>query len=251
MHAVLPKNRTGGGVQLPEHFQKRVLCRISDPFVLDQLRIVVEHGIVEQIAVRLLRKIQLRPVKHPAIHIDLLHRHLILRQRPRLVRTDHRDTAQALHCLQILDDRIFLRHLLRSKCLHDRDDGAQRFRDRCHGESHRKHHRIQKRHLPIPAEREHDHADCHDQHRQPAAELIQTLLQGRLSLLRLVHQSRDLSELRVHPGVRHQHLRTPVRDKTSRIHHVGAVRQRRRSLKHRVGLVDVQRFARQRAFIDL
>ena len=47
--------------------------------------------------------------------IIILDRHLILRKRSRLIRTDNRYTSQTFHCLQLTYDCMFLCHLLRTE----------------------------------------------------------------------------------------------------------------------------------------
>ena len=83
------------------------------------------------------------------IQINLLHGHFVLCKRARLIRTDHRHTAQTLHRLQIFDDRMLPRHFLGSHRLHDCHDRAEGFRNRRNCKRDRKHHRVQKRHIPV------------------------------------------------------------------------------------------------------
>ena len=65
---------------------------------------------------------------------DLLDGHLVLRQRPGLVRANHRRGAERLHRRQPLHDRSLPRHPLHAEGEHHREHRGQPLRDRGDGE---------------------------------------------------------------------------------------------------------------------
>ena len=155
----------------------------------------------EQHALHRIGQLQLFLGNHLSIRIQRLRRHFVLRQRAGFVRANDGHAAQALYRLQILDDGILPRHLLRSHGEHNRDDGRQRFRNGRHGERHSKHQRIQNSHAGAEyGQSKHARTDDENANRQLRAECVQALLQRCFALLSLVHQCRNLAQLRVHAG---------------------------------------------------
>ena len=98
---------------------------------------------------KLFVQIQFFRTERISVNVNLLDRHLILGQGSCLIGTDNRDAPQTLYRLQLLDDGVFLCHLLRSHGLHDGYDGTECLRNRRHGQRHGKHQRVENRHFPV------------------------------------------------------------------------------------------------------
>ena len=234
------------------HLQQTVFCRIShSASVFLQIRIVSQNRRIQEISVKLSPDIHLFRADHLSVDVDLLHSHAVLCQSAGLIGADHRHASQALHGFQFFDDGVFFHHPLSTHSLDNRHYGTERFRNRGNRQRHCEHQRIQNRHIPVHAQEKYHNTDGNNDNCQFLAEIIQTHLKRRLFRLGIVHQVGDRTDLCIHAGARHQHIRAPVRDQTSGEDHVGAVCQRLLSFQHLVGLIHIGRLAGQRTFIDL
>ena len=135
--------------------------------------------------------------------------------------------------------------------MHYGHNGAQCLRDRSNSQCHCKHHRVQQRHPAIDTQAEYDSTYEHDQYGKSAAELVQAFLQRCLALFGCIHQSCNLTQLRLHAGSSHQHLGASVGNQTSGIDHICPVSKRHITLYNGICFLYVGRLACQRAFIDL
>ena len=157
-------------------------------------------------------------------------RHPVLRQRSRLIRTDHIGAAQSLHRCQPAHNGICLRHTGDTQRQNQRNNGRQPFRNRRDSKRDRDHEHLQncaqvsfRSHHHI--ENKDENADENDHHRQLFAKLVQLLLQRRLTVLRLVQNTGDLSHFRPHACVRYQKPASPIGDAASHESHIFAVTQ--------------------------
>ena len=240
---------------MARRFNQRVFGGVADAFAIHNAGVVVEDHAVEQLAVRAVGKVKLLLADALAVNENLLHRHFVLCKGARFIGADNRHTAQALHRLQILDNGVFLCHFLRAQRLHNGDDGAERLGNSGDGERHGVHQRVNNR-LALPVmlphgQHKHQHADDHDDHRKPAREFVEALLQRRLFILGCIHQGGDLADFGIHGGFGNHHHRPAVGHQTAGKDHVGAVAQRHLAADSLLGFVDVKRLARQGALIDL
>ena len=159
--------------------------------------------------------------------IELLHRHLVLRQCAGLIGTNHRYAAQAFHCLELADDGVFPGHLLCAEGKHNGHNGGKclrngRYRQR-HGKEERIHHVFMAQKY---ADGKQHCTDDQNTNGQLPAELIQAHLQRGFLLLGALEQSGNLAHLRIHPGTSNQELCTAIGDKAAGKHHVLPVAQR-------------------------
>ena len=69
----------------------------------------------------------------PARGDDHAHRHLVLRERARFIRGDHRGGAERLHCGQVPDDGVPPRHTLHADREHGCHNGGKTFGNRRDG----------------------------------------------------------------------------------------------------------------------
>ena len=76
----------------------------------------------EQQALGIVGQFQILAVAELAIGIDLFYGHAVLGEGTGLIRTDDRDSTQAFHRLEFLDDGILLGHLLGSDGQYNGDD---------------------------------------------------------------------------------------------------------------------------------
>ncbi len=221
--------------------------------------LVEQHRVVERTAVR--AQVALGPVAAAGdvdlarAGDDLLDRHLVLRQRPGLVRADHRRRPERLDRGQLLHDRPLLRHPLHAERQHHRQHGRQPLRHRGHRQRHPdEQHRDEIRRRPdVGGEQDRADHDGRDRdHRDPehAADPVDLPLQRRHLRLRPPEQTRDGAHLRRHPGRGHDRPAAAAHDRGAAEHHVHAVaqpdrlRDRADVLQHRLAL------ARQRGLGD-
>ena len=151
--------------------------------------------------------------------------HFVLGEGARLVRTDHRHRPQGLHRLELLHDGVLLGHLLGAHGLDDGDNGAEGLGDGGHRQGHGEHEGVQdglgaEPSRVVQGQGEHAHADDEDDHGQPAAELVQALLERSLAPLGLVHQGGHLSQLGVHAGAGDHHQGPAIGDQRAGEHQV-------------------------------
>ena len=189
--------------------------RLSPP-VMDQLRVAAQrpHG-----------QGQL-PVGRPGGPY-LGHRHFVLGQSARLVRTDDPRAAQSLHRRQLFDDGIAPRHAGHPQRQHDGDHRGQSLRNGGHRQRDRGHE-----HLQHGIVEEHPHAEHHPAHAQAhkgqgAGHLRHLFLEGRLPL-GLSHQHPgDAPHLGIHSGGGDHGCSPPGGDHRGREHHIAPVGHRR------------------------
>ena len=185
------------------------------------------------------------------MYIIIFYRHLILRQRTCFIRTDHRDTSQTFHRLQLAYDSVFSGHFLRPEGKHDGDDRTQRLRNSRNSQCYGKQERISYRLSPQNADTEQYPAKHEYQYRQLFPEVIKIHLQRCPLFFRRAEQRCDLSYFCFHSDRSNQELPTPVSNETSRIHHAETIAKRRLAFNSPAVLVHPQAFSCKRAFIHL
>ena len=104
------------------------------------------------------------------------HRHLILRERPRLVGADRINTTERLDGKQTFHDCIFLRHSVHTERKQDCHDGGQSFGYRRDGQTDRCHEERQRLTALQESDRENNGADNEKENTENLAEAIQILL---------------------------------------------------------------------------
>ena len=165
---------------------QRELRRIPDlrPFRVGG--VVAEDAAQKQHA--FLRIFQVDPFRRDPdpVYIIVFHRHPVLGQSSRLIGTDDRHTAQPFHCLQLPDDGMLFRHLLRPEGKHDGHDRAQCFRDRRYRKGYSEQKGVSRVSAPHHLDSEQNAAEDQDEDGQLFPELIQADLQGCLLLRGLV-----------------------------------------------------------------
>ncbi len=213
--------------------------------------LVEQHGIVERTAAD--AQLALRPVS-AAGDVDLarggddiLDRHLVLRQRPGLVRADHRGRPERLHRRELLHDRPPTGHALHAEGKDDRENGRQALGHRGDRQRHADEQDVDDvgRVLDVCGQqnRRHDHDRDDDHgHAERASGPIHLALQRRALLLRAAEQARDVPHLGRHAGGRHDRAATPTGDGRPVEHHVHPVAEGGRRgergdvLQHRLAL---------------
>ena len=131
---------------------------------------------------------------------DLLDRHLVLRQRPCLVRADHRRRTERLHRREALDDRPAPGHPLHPEREDDRQDGGQPLRHRRHCERDADQEHVDEVRGLVEVGGHEDRAHDHDRDRdhggsEHAPDAGDLALQRRALLLRPSEQPRDVPHL--------------------------------------------------------
>ena len=207
----------------------------------------------QQQSLNIVGQFQIVALQQSTIGVDLLRGHFVLGQGAGFVGTDDGHAAQTFHGLQILDDGVLTGHFLGAHGQNDGDDGGQGLGDGGHGQSHGKHQGVENTHACAEHRQgEHQDGNGYDNNGQLGAETVQTLLQGGLALLGLVHEGGDFAQLRVHTGAGDQHRGSAIGDQGAGKHHVFLVSQR-----HLIGVdgvggfVHALAFTGQGAFVDL
>ncbi|MCY1518922.1 hypothetical protein D9M68_536570 [compost metagenome] len=163
---------------------------------LPQHRVVAEHagadgqpqrGMVGRIGgtaidAALARRLIAHPadIHHRAGAHHTLHRHLVARERARLVGTDHRHRTQRLHRRQPPHDRLPPRHALHTERQRNGHDGRQPFRNRRSRQRHHHHEHLRRRMAQPPrAHGKQQPRKRQDHHRQHTAKVIHLAQQRR------------------------------------------------------------------------
>ena len=184
---------------------------------------------------------------------DLLDRHLVPGQRPRLVRADNRGRPKRLHRRELLHDRPPARHALHAEGEHDGQHGRQPFRHRRDRERHADEEHVDEVGCLLDVGREQDgrHDDDRDDDDgdpERAPDVGDLALKRCALLFGTAEQTRDVAHLGGHAGSGHDGPPPPARDGGAVEHHVHPVAETRRLaercdvLQHRFAL------ARQRCF---
>ena len=213
---VLPQPHQGG------------LRGVAHLAILIHRGVAAQQGRPQQGLLNGVGEVRVRCVHDPPGGVQLPHRHPVLSQGAGLIGADDGHAAQALHRLQLADDGVLPRHLLRPEGQHDGDDGAESLRDGCHRQSHGEQEGV---HHVFMANRHTDAkqngANRQDDGGKAASEPVQTDLQGRLFLLRALQQGGDLAHFRVHTRGGHQEPPPAIGDEAAGEHHVPPIPQRR------------------------
>jgi len=206
----------------------------------------------------------------PVVGHDADDGHLVGGKCAGFVRADDVGAAQGLHGGQAADQDMAADHALHTKRQGNRDDGRQTFRHGGNGQADGGHEQLDQGIL-VGAHRQpgayiidgvghsqtqqadgEDHrADNQRGRAQPAAELVQTLLQRRIRLVVALEHFGDAADLRLHAGGDDQPAPAPIGDHAAHEGHVapvaqGCIRRQdvRRPLLHR------HRFPGQRRLVD-
>ncbi len=130
---------------------------------------------------------------------DRAHRHLVLGQRPRLVRADGGDGTQRLDGVQPPRDGVAARHVLHADCQRDRHDRRQSLGDHRDGEADRGHEQLTPvRAMDDPAEDDQQDGDSQHDRGEHLPEPVHLLGQRSREGLDVRHHRVDLADLRVH-----------------------------------------------------
>eukprot|EP00754_Rhynchopus_humris_P027154 Rhum_TRINITY_DN15065_c9_g4::Rhum_TRINITY_DN15065_c9_g4_i2::g.137287::m.137287 len=196
--------------------------------------------------VALLRAVRRRPRVH--------HRHLVLRQRARLVGADHTRRPERLHSLQVLHQHHDVLHPLRRQRQRHRHRRQQTLRHVRHNDTDREHDGV---HRDSLVQRDVDDQEHHSEHnrdrRDDLHEPVQLLPDRRvvLHLLRLEHHHVVPAHHRL-VARRHSHAPRLAERDVRALHHNVLLAQRgqRRVLRHRRALLHLERLAGQRRLHD-
>ncbi len=192
-----------------------------------------------------------RKLEELPIRAQLSDRHLVLRQRPGLVRADDRGAAERFDNGQAAHQRVPPDHAPHADRQRDRDDGRKGLGHHCHRQRDAEHEHLDWR----QSARETDGDDNRDHHERGLAEggakAIEVLLERRAAGVDAVHHRGDLAELRRHTGGDDHGPATSVGSAGTRIDHVAAIADRQLRLCERGGrFFNRQRFAGERGFIN-
>jgi len=139
---------------------------------------------------------------------DRAHRHLVARQRARLVRADNGCGAERFDRRQLADDGVGGGHAADAKAQADCDDGRQRLWNGGDRERHREQEQAQDG-IEIgdrareQSGREHDRADPQHDHAEALAGAVELLLQRGRLFLRGFQQSGNAADFGLHAGCDH------------------------------------------------
>ncbi|KAF5077128.1 hypothetical protein DSECCO2_152880 [anaerobic digester metagenome] len=191
-------------------------------------RVAAKQGGAQQRLLQGIAEIRLFYRDDLSFCVELLHGHLVLRQGACFIRADNGYAAQAFHCLQFPDNRVFLRHLSGAEGEDDGDDGGKRLRNGRHGQRHGEEERVHHRLVPHEyADGEQDAAENQDAEGELFAKLVKAYLQRRLLFPSGLQQRRDAAHLRVHSHAGDQKTSASIGDEAAGVHHVLPVAQRR------------------------
>ena len=218
------------------------LGRIAEPAVIRLRSIVAERHCEEEFLLGTFTG-----------EAEVADRHTVLGKSAGLVRADYGYTAEALDCLEVLDDSLLLRHLLSADSEGDSDDRAECLRDSGNGKCYREHKRINDR-LTVyeVGHQEYEDTDADDSDRKYFAELVKTYLKRSLFLLCVLHKRSDLAYLGVHTDSGNYRNTSSVGDVGAGVDHIHAVAESKLGLVYLVsGFGNVQGLAGEGTLIDL
>ncbi len=189
------------------HMEKRQLRGISRPLLVD-LRVVAEHTSQKEVirtgAIRSIAESRLKKLRKSgffrklSIQITLCHSHLVLGQRPGLVRADHLHRPQRLHRRKPAHNGFRLYHAGHAQSKHNRHNGRQSLRHSRHrkGDGSQKH----VSHIPLlqQSHNKEQHTNPHRKGAQHLSKLSQPYLQRRQLLFMPVQHVRYMADPRVH-----------------------------------------------------
>eukprot|EP00754_Rhynchopus_humris_P027162 Rhum_TRINITY_DN15065_c9_g4::Rhum_TRINITY_DN15065_c9_g4_i7::g.137337::m.137337 len=192
--------------------------------------------------------------QHLALHVRPHRRHLVHRQRARLVGADHTRRPERLHSLQVLHQHHDVLHPLRRQRQRHRHRRQQTLRHVRHNDTDREHDGV---HRDSLVQRDVDDQEHHSEHnrdrRDDLHEPVQLLPDRRvvLHLLRLEHHHVVPAHHRL-VARRHSHAPRLAERDVRALHHNVLLAQRgqRRVLRHRRALLHLERLAGQRRLHD-
>jgi len=228
----------------------RRIPRDPDDILVDiGKRIVAERQRLHQVVEPF--DLGLTAVEQLPVGPDLLDGHPVQGECPGLVGTDIGDRPQGLHGRELADKGIMVRHLARSQCKRDGDDGGQRLGD---GGDGKRNGRQEHQHGFLPAQEPHaenEGADEENRHGHLPAEDGEALLEGCLDFLLFLEQGGDLPQFRVHPRS-DDHAGAPAVGHDGALEdHVRAVSQGKHLLVQCPGvLIHGNRLAREGRLLD-
>jgi len=182
---------------------------------------------------------------------DLLDGHLVLGERARLVRADHRGAAQGLHRGQLADDGAPARHAGHADGQRDGHGRGKPLGDGAHGQGHGRHEHVEGALSPQDAHQEGDGRQGQDHVEQHPAEIGDLAQEGGLQLLGLRDELGDAAHLRVVPDGNHDPGRLPEGDQGGSVGHVAPVGKHRVVRQDLLGLPGRDRLAGEGGLVDL
>ena len=143
--------------------------------------------------------------------IPLHHRHPILGQGARLIRTDYIHCTQGFHRVNLLHDGVTLAHLLNARCKHQRYHSGQPFRDDRHGKGDGDHQGFNDRGaVNKNLTGKHHNTQDYARDAQHLRDAVQIFLQRRLLLLDLMQHARNFADLGMVADLFHHALAASV-----------------------------------------
>ena len=178
------------------------------------------------------------------------HRHAVLRERARLIRTDISGAAQRFHGGQSAYDGVAFRHAPHAGAEHDRHHRRQPFGNGGHRQTHGEHKAAQEAVVPQQSQPEHQRADAESAQSEDASDAFEPKLERRLRRLLTAEHVGDPAQFRVHARVRYHGFAVTRQNDGGGVHHVFAFRQRRVGFEQRRRVFFArQGFARERALL--
>ena len=166
---------------------------------------------------------------------QMVHGHLVLRERTGLIRADHARGAKRLHGIELLHQGVPATHALHRHSERKRHRGQQAFGNECHDHAEREDERRRERlvhHEQGQAEERDAHA--HGKDRDLLREAVELTCERALRRLHVLREARDLAELRVHANAEHHGAAVALRHARTSEDEVGNLRGGKPLFEHRV-----------------
>ena len=124
------------------HGDQRCFRGVADLLAVRDLSIAAQNRRIQELACDGIVKLDCAVFQHDPVSKALLNSHFILCQCAGFIRTDDRNTAQALYGLQLSNNSMLPNHFLRTERQHDGHNRAERLRNSGHGQRHSEQERI-------------------------------------------------------------------------------------------------------------